>query len=115
MTGGKISNVIAEVSIVPIGTGGTSLSSYVAGCLAALEKNKTVKHLLTPMGTIIEGQLGDVLKVIMKMHEVPFASGAARVVTTIKIDDRRDKKAHMEHKVKSVLAKRRSTVRKGRA
>ncbi|MEW6141938.1 MAG: MTH1187 family thiamine-binding protein [Chloroflexota bacterium] len=113
MTGKKkTSNVIAEVSIVPIGTGGTSLSSYVAGCLAALEKDKSVKRLLTPMGTILEGQLDDVLKVIMKMHEVPFTVGAARVVTTIKIDDRRDKKATMERKVKSVLAKR-SAVRKG--
>jgi len=111
----KATSVIAEVSIVPIGTAGTSLSSYVAGCLAALEKDKTVRHLLTPMGTIIEGRLDNVLRVIMKMHEVPFTAGAARVVTTIKIDDRRDRKATMERKVKSVLAKRRSAVRKGRA
>ncbi len=109
-----VTGVIAEVSIVPIGTAGTSLSSYVAACLAVLESDKSVRHLLTPMGTIIEGRLNDVLKVIMKMHEVPFAAGAARVVTTIKIDDRRDRAATMEGKVKSVLAKRGTGARKGR-
>jgi uncharacterized protein (TIGR00106 family) len=116
MTGKNMAtSVIAEVSIVPIGTADTSLSSYVAACLTVLEKDKSVRHMLTPMGTIIEGRLNDVLKVIMKMHEVPFATGAARVVTTIKIDDRRDRAATMERKVKSVLAKRRTATRKGRA
>lgn len=103
----KINNVIAEVSIVPIGTTSTSLSSYVAGCLAVLEEDARVKYQLTPMGTIIEGRLEDVLGIVVKMHEVPFTAGAARVVTTIKIDDRRDKKASMGSKVKSVLARRR--------
>jgi uncharacterized protein YqgV (UPF0045/DUF77 family) len=40
------------------------------------------------------------------MHEVPFKAGAARVVTTIKIDDRRDRDATMDRKVKSVMSKR---------
>jgi len=37
---------------------------------------------------------------------VPFKSGALRVVTTIKIDDRRDKKTSAKGKVKAVLKKR---------
>jgi uncharacterized protein (TIGR00106 family) len=106
MSNTKPSTVIAEVSIVPIGTAGTSLSSYVAACLSVLEKDRSVRHQLTPMGTIIEGRYSDVLRIITRMHEVPFKAGAARVVTTIKIDDRRDRDATMERKVKSVMSKR---------
>ncbi|MCX8126262.1 MAG: MTH1187 family thiamine-binding protein [Dehalococcoidia bacterium] len=115
MTTRKAHNVIAEVSIVPIGTASTSLSSYVAGCVAVLENARKVKYQLTPMGTIIEGRLKDVITAVLKMHEVPFTAGIARVVTTIKIDDRRDKEATMEAKVKSVLAKRQKSGTGGRS
>jgi len=37
------------------------------------------------------------------MHEAPFAQGAKRVLTTIKIDDRRDKPITIESKVEAVI------------
>ncbi len=95
---------IAEVSIVPIGTAKTSVSEYVAGAVSIL-KESGLKYKLTPMGTIVEGDLNDVLEVITKMHETPFNKNAERVYTTIKIDDRRDIKAEMDNKVKSVMEK----------
>lgn len=94
--------VIAELSIVPLGTSGTGLSRYVAGCLKVLEGRKDLSYRLTPMGTIIEGPLEKVFEVTRKMHEVPFEKGAQRVATTLKIDDRRDKMATMDGKVESV-------------
>ena len=54
------------------------------------------------MGTIIEGPLEQVLELAQRMHEVPFALGSKRVLTTIKIDDRRDKLATIESKVTAV-------------
>jgi len=43
---------------------------------------------------------------LRKMHEVPFAEGAERVSTLIKIDDRRDQGSHgLQGKVESVLNK----------
>ena len=39
------------------------------------------------------------------MHEAPFAEGARRVSTLIKIDDRRDKEQTLEGKVRSVTEK----------
>ena len=36
------------------------------------------------------------------MHEVPFAKGAMRVITTLKIDDRCDKKLTMKGKLDAV-------------
>jgi uncharacterized protein (TIGR00106 family) len=96
---------IAEISIVPIGTTSTSLSSYVAACLEVLE-GSGLTHEVHGMGTIIEGDLKDLFETLLKMHEVPFKSGALRVVTTIKIDDRRDKKTSAKGKVNAVLRKR---------
>ncbi|MGQ9645078.1 MAG: MTH1187 family thiamine-binding protein [Thermodesulfobacteriota bacterium] len=96
---------ILEISVVPIGTGGTGLSHYVADCIKVLSKEKKVKYELTSMGTNIEGNLGDLIRVALRMHETPFKKGAARVLTTIKIDDRRDKKGTLEGKKKSVKKK----------
>lgn len=90
---------------MPLGTGGSSLSQYVADCLGVLKKHGSVKYQLTPMGTIIEGPMDRVLDAVKDMHEVPFEKGVKRVVTTIKIDDRRDKQASMSGKVDSVLSK----------
>jgi uncharacterized protein (TIGR00106 family) len=96
---------ILEVTIVPIGTGGTSVSAYVAECVKVLQKEKKIKHELTSMGSNLEGNLKDLIRVVMKMHEVPFKKGARRVSTAIRIDDRRDKKGTMEGKKKAVEAK----------
>ncbi|MBM7865380.1 MTH1187 family thiamine-binding protein [Heliobacterium gestii] len=97
--------VIAEVTIIPLGTGSPSLSRYVADCHKALQEAEGIRYQLTPMSTVIEGELDLVVDVIRKMHEVPFAAGALRVSTTIRIDDRRDKPLSMEGKVRSVEQK----------
>lgn len=95
--------VVAEVSIVPIGTANASISQYVAASIEALEDRKDLIYRLTPMGTVIEGPLGKVLEAIQAMHEIPFTKGALRVVTNIKIDDRRDKPSTISSKLQSVL------------
>ena len=99
--------VIAEVSIVPLGTASSSLSDYVSSCLQLLQEATDIRYELTAMGTIIEGPLDRVLSLVAKMHQVPFDKGAQRVLTTVKIDDRRDKVATMENKVGAVLKKMR--------
>jgi len=95
---------ILEISVVPIGTGETSLSAYVADCLRLLKKGK-VRYELSSMGTNIEGDLKDLFKIATAMHQVPFRKGAKRVVTTMKIDDRRDKKGTLEGKKNAVKNK----------
>jgi uncharacterized protein (TIGR00106 family) len=95
---------ILEISVVPIGLEGSSLSSFVADCLRVLRKEK-IRYELTAMGTNIEGDLKDLIKVALKMHEVPFKKGAPRVLTTLKIDDRRDKKGTLSAKKRAVKKK----------
>jgi len=96
---------ILEISVVPIGTKGSSLSHYVADCIKVLRKEKKVTYELTSMGTNVEGSIKDLIKIALKMHEVPFQKGASRVLTTLKIDDRRDKKGTLEGKKKAVEKK----------
>lgn len=94
---------IAEVSIIPLGTRTPSVSNYVARAVSVLRQEKDVKYELTSMGTIIEGDLEKILKVVKKMHQATFDEGAVRVITTIKIDDRRDKPSTMSGKIESLL------------
>ena len=96
---------VVEVTIAPIGTAGPSVSSYVAACHEVLRQEQGIKYQLTPMSTVIEGDLKTIMQVILKMHEVPFTKGALRVDTAIKIDDRRDKELTMAGKIAAVERK----------
>ncbi len=93
---------LMEISVVPLGTGSTSLGKYVAEIKTYLEK-KGIPHTLTDMGTIIEGEISELLSIARELHEMPFKAGAKRVYTNIRIDDRRDKETHLGEKVKRVI------------
>lgn len=96
---------IAEVTVIPIGTATTSLSSYVAAMQRVLLKQEGISYELTSMSTIIEGELSYVWKAIEALHEAPFLSGAQRVSTSVKIDDRRDQASSSKQKLQSVQEK----------
>ncbi len=95
---------VVFVTVVPLGTETPSVSKYVAGVERIL-RDSGLKHELTGMGTIIEGDLDAILPVLRKMHEQPFSEGVRRVSTSIRIDDRRDKAGSIEGKVRSVKEK----------
>ncbi len=96
---------IVDVTVIPIGTTTPSVSEYVADIqdiLKNYEVEGKIKYKLTPMNTIIEGELPTLFEVITAIHEAPFNKGIQRVATNIRIDDRRDKKTTMESKLESV-------------
>ncbi|MBU4267564.1 MAG: MTH1187 family thiamine-binding protein [Acidobacteria bacterium] len=97
--------IIAEVTVVPLGTATTSLSQFVAEGEKALKNFPAVISLLTPMSTILEGEMAEVLAAVQAMHETPFQNGARRVMTCISIDDRRDREITMEGKLAAVKSK----------
>lgn len=70
--------------------------------LEGFKKEGKIQYQLTPMNTLIEGELSDLFEVIQTIHEAPFQKGIHRVATNIRIDDRRDKKTTMEGKLASV-------------
>ena len=96
---------IAEISVVPLGTKTASVSQYVARAVKVLENEKDIRYEISAMGTIVEGDLDRILALVKKMHEEVFKEGVARVLTTVKIDDRRDKVQSAKGKVDSVRKK----------
>lgn len=96
---------VCSISVVPVGTGSTSVSPYVARCHEVLKGAKGVKYRLTPMATILEGDIERLMELILELHRVPFGEGALRVLTTVMIDDRADKPLTMDGKIDSVEKK----------
>ena len=93
------------ISVVPVGTGSPSVSEYVAGTINILQSEPAIKYELTAMNTIVEGDLDKLLMLAQRMHRSAFDSGALRVVTSIKIDERRDKPLTIDGKIKAVKEK----------
>jgi uncharacterized protein (TIGR00106 family) len=93
---------IMEISIVPIGTESPSVSPFVAECVKIVEQ-QGLTYEVTSMGTEVEGAVDDLLKLAAQMHRAPFTQGAQRVLTTIRIDERRDKEVRIAGKKAAVL------------
>ncbi|WP_051045252.1 MTH1187 family thiamine-binding protein [Halalkalibacterium ligniniphilum] len=97
---------IVDVTVIPIGTETPSVSSYVAEIQKVLKTYEpSITYELTPMSTLIEGELPVLFEVIQAIHEVPFKHGIQRVATNIRIDDRRDKNVTMKDKLQAVKSK----------
>ena len=95
--------VMAEISVIPIGTGGPSVGKLVADALKALDTHPNVRYELGAMGTTLTGELNDVLLACGAMSSAVLAAGIPRCYTIIKLDQRSDKSATAEEKVSSVL------------
>ena len=93
--------IIASLTVTPVGTETPSLSRYVAECARVLDE-AGLKHTLTPMGSVLEGPLEEILEVVAKVHEIPFTQGVMRVSTRLTIDDRRDKDNTAQGKMDAV-------------
>ncbi len=92
---------IVAVSIAPLGEG-PSVGDHVADALRVAEAQTRVRYEPGPMFTTLEGDLRDIFELILAMQEAVFERGAVRVSTSIKVDERRDREAHMEDKVRRV-------------
>ena len=96
--------IIAEISVVPIGTGTPSVRNYVAKAVDELRK-LGLNPELTAMGTIFEADdISLILDAFEAVHESVFAQGALRVVTTLTIDERRDKEGSIKQKIRAVAS-----------
>lgn len=93
---------IVEISVVPVGTKSTSVSQFVRTAIGVIKKSG-LNYELNPMGTCIEGEWDQIFALIKEIHDVLARMGCHRLVTTVKIDDRRDKKITMKEKVARVV------------
>jgi uncharacterized protein (TIGR00106 family) len=95
---------VAQISVVPVGTGSASISDYVVRALETI-KQSGLKYELSSMGTSLEGDAAAILEVVRQVHESCFEQGAVRVLTSVTLDDRRDKELTIDGKKAAVRAK----------
>ncbi|MFC3524286.1 hypothetical protein CHL76_04265 [Marinococcus halophilus] len=100
----QLSMAIVDVTVSPIDKQGTGMSDTVAKIQDVLEKhNDKIDIEMTPMSTLLEGNIDDLLQAVREIHEIPFQEGYQRVSTNIRIDDRRDAEGkQMKKKMESV-------------
>ena len=91
--------VLLEFSISPMGTG-ASVSPYVARSLDIIDQSG-LDYQLHAMGTIIEGELDEVLAVLQQCVDA-IAEDCDRVTCTAKLDYRRGHSGRLQSKVASV-------------
>lgn len=95
-------SALLEMSIVPLGLG-ESVSQSVARCIELVERSG-LDYELHAMGTIVEGELTEVLSLMQQcMEEV--ARDADRVTCTAKVDLRKGAQGRIKSKVASVKKK----------
>jgi uncharacterized protein (TIGR00106 family) len=100
---GVMKMAVAEISVVPVGAG-ASISDYVVRAIEVVRASG-LKYELSAMGTNVEGEVSAILELAGKIHQSCFDEGAVRVLTAVKIDDRRDKQLTIESKRSAVKAK----------
>lgn|SRR5689334_19881530 len=102
-----MTTVHAEISIIPITKKyDTSMSNEVAAAYDAISKTEDIKATLTALGTQIESKdLASILKAIAAAHQAVKSSGAQRIISSIRIDERLDKDQTLKDKVNSVTEK----------
>jgi uncharacterized protein (TIGR00106 family) len=96
-------DMLAELSVVPLDKGHKGLSRYVAESIKIIEESG-LDYEIHAMGTLIEGPSEKVFEVIRRCHE-NMTRHSDRVVTTVKIDDKKGAQGALTTKVKSVKSK----------
>jgi uncharacterized protein (TIGR00106 family) len=94
--------VLLEMSITPLGQG-ESVSHYVAECIRIVDASG-LDYELHSMGTIVEGELDEVLDLMRRCMEA-VAQHSDRVTCAAKLDYRRGHSGRIKSKVDSVRQK----------
>lgn len=94
--------MVVEFSVIPMGRG-IGISSELAKVMRLVD-DSGLDYRVGPMCTVLEGEWGPVMELIQRCHQ-RVRVGSARVMTTIKIDDRKGAQSRMTGKVASVVQK----------
>ncbi|HUV04941.1 MAG TPA: MTH1187 family thiamine-binding protein [Armatimonadota bacterium] len=79
-------SVLAEFSVTPMAEG--DMRPFVDSALQEIEK-AGLKHEVGAVATTVEGELDQVLDAIKRAHQAALNRGADRVVTDIRIDEKK--------------------------
>ena len=93
--------IVASISSFPVDKG-HSLGQYVRKAIDALEGTGLKVHV-GPMSTTIEApDIDTVLEAIRIAHMAIVDQGSVRIITSVKIDDRRDVDHGIDRKLRAV-------------
>ncbi|AQZ17648.1 ECM15 (YBL001C) [Zygosaccharomyces parabailii] len=95
---------LADVCMVPIGTGSASISDFVA-LIEGKIRESPLKSTLHSAGTTIEGPWDDVFTLLGELHEMAHANGYVRLQSSMRVGTRTDKHQTAQDKVDTVLHK----------
>jgi uncharacterized protein (TIGR00106 family) len=96
----------AEISIIPVGTGSTSISKEVTAAFDAIRTTKDIKTTkLTAMGTQVDANnMRAILNAIEAAHQAVKSTGARRIISNIRIAERLDTSRSLDDEVQAVTA-----------
>lgn len=103
--------MLAELSVSPLDKGAGGLSRYVAESIKIIEESG-LDYEVHALGTLIEGPTDKVFEVIRACQE-NMCRHSERVLTTVKIDDRRGAVGRIKGKVSSIEEQLGAEVPKG--
>jgi uncharacterized protein (TIGR00106 family) len=88
---------LADIQIVPLGEG-VSVRDTVKRAHEML-RDSGLEVSLHAFGTNVEGELGDVLNAVKKLHETLHGEGTPRLTSSIKLGTRTDKEPSLSDKL----------------
>lgn len=94
--------MVVQFSVVPIGSG-VHMSGLLAKVMRLID-DSGLDYRIGPMGTAVEGNWDQVMRLIKRCHQAMLAQ-APRVLTSVTIDDRKGATGRLEGKVASVIRK----------
>ncbi|MDH5561074.1 MAG: MTH1187 family thiamine-binding protein [Deltaproteobacteria bacterium] len=92
-------SVLLEFSMTPLDKG-ESVSKYVSRSLDIIDQSG-LPFSLNPMGTVIEGQWEEVMKVVKDCYD-KMNSDCSRISCMIKIDARKGKDGRIKSKIQKI-------------
>lgn len=98
---------VAEIFILPLGTGESTIREHIRALLP-LVRASGLRYELTAMGTLVEGPVDEIFDLTRRLHAAAFDShtGSDRVVTTLRLDERRGEPLSLAGKVQGALGLR---------
>jgi uncharacterized protein (TIGR00106 family) len=95
---------VAEIFITPLGTGSPTIRDSIRD-LYGLVRASGLTHELTAMGTLVEGPIEEIFALARRLHDACFdaGGGAPRVVTSLRVDERRPDALTLAGKVQGAL------------
>jgi len=101
--------VIAEFSIHPIGTG-TSVGRYVKAAVRSMSGIPGLTFDVAPMSSVLEAEnIGTILEAVEVSHRALRSMGAKRISSSLRIDERLDKRRMMSDKTRGLKRLTRAT------